>query len=167
MNLSEGWTNIPSSNLLKTLVYMVILSSGLTFGYIYLLKVVGDIYKKKIREVIYNNADNILDKMDKKTMNILLILSKSLPLEKMKEKYNKTDEFIEERNNRLQIMMKMWLIGLVIIIILLWRKEKIMDVLLETSIVYAIIGLVIYKYLKDDLIQYSNIIVEDAFKNSI
>jgi hypothetical protein len=100
-------------------------------------------------------------------MDILLILSKSLPLEKMKEKYNKTDEFVDERNNKLQIMMKMWLIGLVIILILLWKKENVLNVLFEVSIVYLIIGLVIYKYLKDDLIEYSNVLMESAFKNNI
>jgi len=167
MDLTEELIKMPSSIWIKTLVYMVMLSSGLTIGYIYLLKIANDIYKKKIKEVIYENADNIINKLDKRTMDILLILSKSLPLEKMKEKYNKTDEFVDERNNKLQIMMKMWLIGLVIILILLWKKENVLNVLFEVSIVYLIIGLVIYKYLKDDLIQYSNVLMESAFKNNI
>jgi ABC-type multidrug transport system fused ATPase/permease subunit len=167
MDLTEELIKMPSSIWIKTLVYMVMLSSGLTIGYIYLLKIANDIYKKKIKEVIYENADNIINKLDKTTMDILLILSKSLPLEKMKEKYNKTDEFVDERNNKLQIMMKMWLIGLVIILILLWKKENVLNVLFEVSIVYLIIGLVIYKYLKDDLIEYSNVLMESAFKNNI
>lgn len=167
MDLTEELIKMPSSIWIKTLVYMVMLSSGLTIGYIYLLKIANDIYKKKIKEVIYENADNIINKLDKRTMDILLILSKSLPLEKMKEKYNKTDEFVDERNNKLQIMMKMWLIGLVIILILLWKKENVLNVLFEVSIVYLIIGLVIYKYLKDDLIEYSNVLMESAFKNNI
>ena len=167
MDLTEELIKMPSSFWIKTLVYMVMLSSGLTIGYIYLLKMINDIYKKKIKEVIYENADNIINKLDKRTMDILLILSKSLPLEKMKEKYNKTDEFVDERNNKLQIMMKMWLIGLVIILILLWKKENVLNVLFEVSIVYLIIGLVIYKYLKDDLIEYSNVLMESAFKNNI
>jgi hypothetical protein len=167
MDLTEELIKMPSSFWIKTLVYMVMLSSGLTIGYIYLLKIANDIYKKKIKEVIYENADNIINKLDKRTMDILLILSKSLPLEKMKEKYNKTDEFVDERNNKLQIMMKMWLIGLVIILILLWKKENVLNVLFEVSIVYLIIGLVIYKYLKDDLIEYSNVLMESAFKNNI
>ena len=124
---------------------------------------INDIYKKKIKEVIYENADNIINKLDKRTIDTF----KSLPLEKLKEKYNKTDEFVDERNNKLQIMMKMWLIGLVIILILLWKKENVLNVLFEVSIVYLIIGLVIYKYLKDDLIQYSNVLMESAFKNNI
>jgi hypothetical protein len=167
MDLTEELIKMPSSIWIKTLVYMVMLSSGLTIGYIYLLKIANDIYKKKIKEVIYENADNIINKLDKRTMDILLILSKSLPLEKMKEKYNKKDEFVEERNNKLQIMMKMWLVGLVIILILLWKKEKVLNVLFEVSIVYLIIGLVVYKYLKDDIIEYSNLIMESAFKNNV
>lgn len=167
MNLSEELTNIPSSIWIKTLVYMVMLSSGLTIGYIYLLKMANDIYQKKIKEFIYENADNIVSKLDKRTMDILLIVSKSLPLEKIKEKYNKTDEFVEERNNKLQIMMKMWLVGLVLMLILLWEKEKVLNIIIEVSIVYLIIGLVIYKYLKNDLIEYSNILMKSAFKNTI
>lgn len=167
MNLSEELTNIPSSIWIKTLVYMVMLSSGLTIGYIYLLKMANDIYQKKIKEFIYENADNIVSKLDKRTMDILLIVSKSLPLEKIKEKYNKTDEFVEERNNKLQIMMKMWLVGLVLMLILLWEKEKVLNIIIEVSIVYLIIGLVIYKYLKNDLIEYSNVLMKSAFKNTI
>jgi hypothetical protein len=163
MDLTEELIKMPSSIWIKTLVYMVMLSSGLTIGYIYLLKIANDIYKKKIKEVIYENADNIINKLDKRTIDTF----KSLPLEKMKEKYNKTDEFVDERNNKLQIMMKMWLIGLVIILILLWKKENVLNVLFEVSIVYLIIGLVIYKYLKDDLIEYSNVLMESAFKNNI
>ena len=167
MNLSEELTNIPSSIWIKTLVYMVMLSSGLTIGYIYLLKMANDIYQKKIKEFIYENADNIVSKLDKRTMDILLIVSKSLPLEKIKEKYNKTDEFVEERNNKLQIMMKMWLVGLVLMLILLWEKEKVLNIIIEVSIVYLIIGLVIYNYLKNDLIEYSNVLMKSAFKNTI
>lgn len=167
MNLSKELTNLPSSIWIKTLVYMIMLSSGLTLGYIYLLKLVNDIYKKKIRESIYENADNIINKLDKRTMDILLIVSKTLPLEKIKEKYSKTDDFKEERNNRLEIMMKMWTVGLAIMMLLLWEKEKVLNVLFETSIVYLIIGFVIYKYLKQDLIEYSNILMESAFKKNI
>lgn len=163
MNLS----NILELDWVKTLIYMIILSGGLTIGYINLLKMVNDIYKKKVKEFLYENADDMINKLDKKTMNILLIISKSLPLESIMEKYNKQDEFVEERNNNLQIMMRMWLIGLVILLVLAWKKEKMLYVLLEVGIVYIIVGLVIYRYLKDDLMKYGNILMNDAgaFKN--
>jgi Trk-type K+ transport system membrane component len=168
MNLLE----ITVKNTIKTLIYMIVLSLGLTGGYIYVVEKSRNMYKDTIKQLVDENVDKVVEKLDKKTERMIILLSKILPLEKLLEKYKKQDDFVEERRRNLERMIKMWLITLCVIVIvtsLLHKKEmgSIFNILIHVCLVYGTVGLVIYGYLRQDLFSWTKVIIDENIANVI
>lgn len=160
------------SELSKVLIYLIVLSVGLTMGYIYVVDMLKVRYRDGISDIINGNVDGVLRGLDNKTRKMVILLSKVLPLEKMLENYKTPNSYVEERNRNLGNIMKICLVVLCILTLMvafLCRKEmvSINEVLIQVCLVYGVVGLVMYSYLKQDLLDWSKIIMDENIAKMI
>lgn len=133
-----------------------------------ILKSIKEKYNIMVKEIINANMEGIIDGLDVKTENTLILLSKVLPLERMLYKYKDVEECVEERNKSLKSVWLVSIIGLVIMLImaLMWKRERMNmgGAIIEILIVVGVVGVVIYKFFVDDMIEYSKIIISEEIE---
>lgn len=133
-----------------------------------ILKVIKEKYNMMVKDVINVNMDNIIDGLDIKSENTVILLSKVLPLERILYEYKNEDECVEERNKGLRGLWTVSIIGLVIILIMgiMWKKEKvnIAGIIIEMLIIMGVVGVLIYKFLREGMIEYSKIIISEEIE---